>query len=81
MKYALIEVIEREISAPDFFESEEDAQAEMLRRLAEALGVKTEDVSMLHEGGDEYDPGTGIMKDAAWTEQYGTNYDWKIFAL
>lgn len=79
MKYVLIEVVEREISTPQFFETYEDAYEQMCRFMAQALGYSYEEFVSEKEDFDNID--TCLNKFDAWTERYGNNYDWKIFEI
>ena len=44
MKYMLIEVIERDISVPEFFDTWEDAHSAMCEKVAEVKGVQVEEI-------------------------------------
>ena len=67
MRYVLVEVIEREILAPVFFETFEAARAEMKRRYEE------EDPDGDHEG---------LYRNHAYCENANhDNCDWKIFPV
>ena len=67
MKYVLIEVIEREISTPEFFDTFEAARKEMANRYGEA---------------DPYNDYDGLYRDHAYcTNRNHDNCDWKIFEL
>ena len=67
MRYVLVEVIEREILTPTFFETFEAARAEMKRRYDEA------DPRGDHEG---------LYRDQAYCENANhDNCDWKIFSV
>lgn len=80
-KFALIEVVEREIDKPTFFNTHEEAYNEMLGRLATVLNVSVEELKEYDTTSDEYidnDYDTGFTRDSAWTEKLGENYDWRI---
>lgn len=67
-KFVLIEVIEREISTPEFFDTHEEAHKEMKRRFDECCEYRECD-------GD-------IWKSFAWCENANhDNCDWKIFEV
>lgn len=67
MKYVLIEVIEREISPPEFFGTFDAARAEMVKRYKEA---------------DPRNKHDGLYRDHAYCENANhDNCDWKIFCL
>lgn len=70
-KYVLLEVIEREISVPEFFDTYEAAYTKMKDYVLEAAGV-----SELDDASD-FD----IDNNEAWGERYGQNFDWKIFEV
>lgn len=65
MKYMLIEVMEREISEPEYFDTHDAAHDEMCRRVAEVYDNEN----------------AVVLEDIAWAERYGKNFDWKIFAI
>ena len=79
MKYVLIEVMERDIFTPSFFDTHEDAHSEMCQRIADVLCVEKADIVESYLAGKDYDDHTCIIENAAWTEHYGNNFDWKIF--
>ena len=81
MKYLLVEVMERDFSAPIFFDTHEEAHSEMCQCVADVLGVGKEEIVESYLSGDDYDDYTCVIEDAAWTERYGNNFDWKIFKL
>lgn len=84
-KFLLIEVEERNISEPMFFDTLEEAQEEMAKRFSKALGIDHCDKVTLdggdYEGYDPDDPDTAFREMQAYCETYGNNYDWKIFQL
>lgn len=65
-KYVLVEVIEREISTPEFFDTYEDAYKKMKKYYNEA--------NKYAEDGD-------ISEDCAWVNVHHDNFDWRIFEL
>ena len=69
MKYMLIEVMEREISEPEYFDTHDAAHDEMCRRVAEVYDISPDEVK------------ESYLEDIAWAERYGKNFDWKIFAI
>ena len=81
MKYLLVEVMERDISAPIFFDTHEDAHSEMCQCVADVLGVNKEEIVESYLSGDDYDDQTCVLGNTAWTERHGSNFDWKIFKL
>ena len=81
MKYLLVEVMERDISAPIFFDTHEEAHSEMCQCVADVLGVSKEEIVESYLSGDDYDDQTCVLENTAWTERHGNNFDWKIFKL
>lgn len=79
MKYILIEVMEREIATPQFFNTYEEAFEQMCRFMAQALGISYEEFNSAKEEFDNCD--TGLTKFSAWTERHGNNFDWAIFEI
>lgn len=80
MKYLLVEVMERDISAPIFFDTHEEAHSEMCQRVADVLGVDKAEIVESYLSGEDYNDQTCVIENAAWTERFGNNFDWKIFA-
>lgn len=81
MKYLLVEVIERDISTPEFFDTYKDAYDIMCEYVAQVCDVS---VDYLKENIDwlgDFDERTCVRKNEAWTERHGTNFDWKIFEV
>lgn len=87
-KFILIEVIEREISEPEFHPTLEGAQKAMMDKFVPAMGLDDEDLAAAEpiedvEGGfcvgSDYDCCFG--KYAAYGERHGQNFDWRIFEL
>lgn len=81
MKYVLICVSERDICEPEFFDSMEEAHAEMCQQLADVYGVPVEEINESYLSGEEYDGQTCVNEDSAWGERHGNNFDWKIFNI
>ena len=83
--FILTETVEREIHQPEFFQTHEQAHYEMCSRFAAVLGVSVQQVldtynrDREHCVDDQYN--SGITENSAWTEQYGNNFDWKIFDI
>ena len=75
--YMLIEVIERSIHEPKFFDTYQEAFDEMAGRMAQAMGM---DVSALideYYDADDYD--AGISENVAFCENRNhENCDWRI---
>ena len=78
-KYMLIEVEERHISAPMFFDTLKEAQDRMKHLFAKALGIDVNDIAARLEGEDESD--TKIDNAYAYCEHLGNNFDWQIFEI
>ena len=77
MKYVLIEVIERNISIPEFFGTFEEAHAEMKRRYEQA--ARCDDSTGLF---DINDFNGGIIQwEACCENDNHDNCDWKIFEI
>lgn len=81
VRYILIEVMEREISVPEFFDTYENAHREMRSRISEVLGVSFDEIAEAYVAGGQYDDDTFIIEGQAWTEKHGQNFDWKIFCV
>lgn len=88
----LVEVIERCIEPPMFFDTWEAARQEMIARFKDVLGLTDDDLDEAREDAEdddygegvvcnvvEFDEDTGFSDEAAWCEVLGQNYDWKIF--
>lgn len=75
MKYLLVEVMERDISVPEQFDTYEEAYAKMCESFAKARGVSIDEIQ------EELDDDTCITGSAAWTERYGQNFNWQIFRI
>ena len=71
MKYMLIEVMEREISEPEYFDTHDAVHDEMCRRVAAQYVLRRPDCRFYG----------WVLEDIAWAERYGKNFDWKIFAI
>lgn len=81
MKYLLVEVIERDISTPEFFDTHKEAYDRMCEYVAQVLDVSVEHLKdNLNECGD-FNWETNVNKNYAYTQRYGTNFDWKIFEV
>lgn len=81
MKYLLVEVIERDISTPEFFNTHKEAYDRMCEYVSQVRDVSVEYLKdNLNELGD-FEWETTVNKDSAWTERHGTNFDWKIFEV
>lgn len=81
MKFVLVEVIERDISTPEFFNTKEEAYTCMADRIAEVLGENGEEVKekILN---NELMEDCYFNNDMAYISDYhGNNYDWKIFEI
>lgn len=79
MKYFLIEVIERDISTPELFDTFDDALDRMCEYIAEVCDVPKEDIKESYLQGEEFNSNTCVTGDVAWIERHGVNFDWKIF--
>lgn len=80
MKYMLIEVMEREISEPEYFDTHDAAHDEMCRRVAEVYDISPDEVKESYLEGEDLNENAVVLEDIAWAERYGKNFDWKIFA-
>lgn len=84
-KYVLVEVIEREISEPMIFDTEEAAVNKMAELFAEVNDIDGTIPDEIKEwvseeyGDDGYD--AAFLSDYAYCEKRGQNYDWKIFEM
>ena len=92
MKYMLIEVMEREISEPEYFDTHDAAHderavhAQRLGRLglagvAEVYYISPDEVKESYLEGEDLNENAVVLEDIAWAERYGKNFDWKIFAI
>jgi hypothetical protein len=81
MKYMLIEVMEREISEPEYFDTHDAAHDEMCRRVAEVYDISPDEVKESYLEGEDLNDNAVVLDDIAWAERYGKNFDWKIFAV
>lgn len=81
MKFVLVEVIEREISTPEFFDTFEEAHARMEQYYNEATACDPDD----YDDEDDYDPddldGELNEWDAYCENANHDNCDWKIFKV
>lgn len=81
MRYILCETIEREISTPEIFQTHDAAHAEMRKRVSESSGIPEFEIDGAYLAGEPVNDYTAILNDSAYTEKYGVNFDWKIFAI
>lgn len=81
MKFLLIEVQERNICEPVFFDTQKEAFDEMCRRFAEAMGMTVEEAMLEYYIPEREAEESCILSEQAWTERYGNNFDWQIFEL
>lgn len=81
MKYMLIEVVERKIADPEYFDTHDAAHDEMCRRVAEVCAVSLDEVKASYVEDEDLNEGAGVLEDTAWAERFGENYDWRIFAV
>lgn len=81
MKYLLVEVIERDISTPEFFDTHKDAYDKMCEYVAEVLYIHVDYLKYNLNNFGEFDDMTCVRKNEAWTERNGINFDWKIFEV
>ena len=77
--YLLIEVIEREISVPEEYETFELAQEAMFQKVAEAIGEEVETIREAYLSGGDIERGAVVLENMAYCESHGQNYDWMIF--
>lgn len=80
-KYVLIEVLEREISVPEFFDSKEEAHTKMCEYVAEAMDLTVAEVVESYLAGVELCDNACVLEDMAYCDRHGNNYDWKIFTV
>lgn len=85
-KYVLIEVIEREISVPEFFPTYEAAHKAMMKKFKEAMGLDDEDLAEAEpvervDGGFKIDDDCCFTQWNAYGEHHGQNFDWQIFEV
>lgn len=81
MKYLLVEVIEREISIPELFDTHAAAHDQMCKYVAEVLDIPEKDVKESCHELKDLDENTCVLGNVAWTEKHGENYDWRIFRV
>lgn len=81
MKYMLIEVVERKIADPEYFDTHDTAHDEMCRRVAEVCAVSLDEVKASYVEDEDLNGCAGVLEDTAWAERFGENYDWRIFAV
>lgn len=85
-KYLLIEVIERAISSPEFFNTYAEAHNAMMSKFKESLGLNDEDLTEAEpikdvDGGFQIEEDCCFSKWKAYGECHGQNYDWEIFEV
>lgn len=80
-EFVLIEVVERGISAPVFFDSFDLAHDEMCERISEVCEASKNEIECAYQDGGDFDDYTYVSDFEAWTEKYGMNFDWKIFEV
>lgn len=78
-QYLLVEVMNREVSVPEFFKTKEAAHDAMCDLVAKALGVTQEDIEKMLLANTESDKPFGISTGSAWGHRHGVDFDWKIF--
>lgn len=83
-KYILIEVVEREISAPEFYDTYNDAYSAMMGKFKASLALDDEDLASAEpvkdaDGCFQLDEDCCYGKWNAFGERYGQNFDWRIF--
>lgn len=83
MYFILTETVEREIHQPEFFQTHEQAHYEMCSRLAAVHDVPVQQILERYSWDPEncINDESGLTENAAWTERYGNNFDWKIFDI
>lgn len=70
MKYMLIEVMEREISEPEYFDTHDAAHDEMCRRVAEVYDISPDEVKESYLEGEDLNENAVVLEDIAWAERY-----------
>lgn len=78
MKYVLIEVVDRDISKPEFFDSFEAVHYRMCQLVAEAAGATVDEIIDANNCDGEFDADTYIGERSAWAGRH-SSYDWFIF--
>ena len=80
IKYVLVEVIEREASQPEIFDSLEAAKSKMLDHIKQTLGLDdTVDTAAIQECIENFE---GELKEtSAYCTRHNDNYDWTIFEI
>lgn len=81
MKYLLVEVIERDISTPELFDTHEAAYDRMCEHVARVCGSTIESVKETCSNNEEDGAETCVLENEAWSERHGNNFDWKIFTI
>lgn len=74
MKYMLIEVMEREISEPEYFDTHDAAHDEMCRRVAEVYDISPDEVKESYLEGEDLNENAVVLEDIAWAERYCNQY-------
>lgn len=65
MKYMLIEVMEREISEPEYFDTHDAAHDEMCRRVAEVYDISPDEVKESYLEGEDLNDNAVVLDDIA----------------
>ena len=65
MKYMLIEVMEREISEPEYFDTHDAAHDEMCRRVAEVYDISPDEVKESYLEGEDLNENAVVLEDIA----------------
>lgn len=81
MKYMLVGVFEREICVPKIFDTHDEALDRMCEEVSDVWTVPVEEIKESYLQGAEYNDSTCVIENAAWTERFGRNFDWKIFTI
>lgn len=79
IKYILIEVHEREISTPDFFDTWEAAHDKMAEYFAEVCGYSKEAAMESYLNGVNIEENCALLENAAYAEASHDSWDWAIF--
>lgn len=78
--YMLICCCERDIEAPKFFDTHEEAHEAMAKDLADVLGMTKEEVMESYLEGKELGFYACLNYDSAWSDRH-TTCDWQIFYI
>ena len=81
IKYILIEVHEREISTPDFFDTHEAAHEKMTEYFAEVVGYSKEAAIESYLNGVDIEGNCTLLENTAYAEACHDNWDWSIFKV